>query len=146
MLKDAAHNAVLARVQGNTHNATVAAVTLILYVVDRNRAVLKLNAFHHLLHIFAAHGAVAFHLVYLIDIRRGMGQLAGHLAVVCEEQQSCRVFVQAAHGIDAFLAASLHQQHHCVALLRVVECRDVALWFVKQKVAFRFTAQNFATV
>ena len=116
----------------------LAVVTLvgILNSVGMYLAILQLNALSDLLQIFGSHILVEEDMVDLLLEELRMGQLAGKLTVVGQQQHTSGVAVQTTYRIDALGTCVLHEIHHSLTLLRIVAGSDVVLWLVEQHIYF----------
>ena len=132
--------------EGDADNAFVVEAFGVLDVVDFDGAVLEFDAFEHLLHILACDRLVEFDLVDLVDHRGRMGELAGELAVVGEEEESGGVAVETADRIDTFAAGAVDKHHDGLAFLRVVDGGDITFRLVHQEVTFGFGAEGLTAV
>ena len=82
----------------------------------------------------------------LVDLRGGVREFLGQLAVVGEEQQAGGGAVQSSHRVYALGAAAVHEHHDGAALLRVVGGGDEAFGLVEQEVAVALAAELLAAI
>ena len=106
----------------------------ILHVVGLYLAVFERDSVAYLLQVVCRDVLVKMHMVYFLLEELGVCELAGHVAVVGEQQHARGIAVEPAHGIDALGASVLHKVHHGLALLRVVACGNIVLGLVEQHV------------
>ena len=132
-LEDAAHNAVLTRMDLNAHLLLVHRIG-ILNGIGLDLTVFKHHAFGNLLQVVGRHIAVGIYMINLLLQELRMGQLRSQIAIVGQEQHTSGVTVQTTYGIDALRAGILHQVHHGLALLGIVARGDIVLRLVEKNV------------
>ena len=132
-LEDTAHDAVLARVDLDTHLLLVVSIR-ILYVICLDLAVLQRDTVSNLLQVMGGHVLVEVYVIDLLLQELRMGQFRSHVTIVRQEQHTGGVAVKTANRIDTLWASTLHEVHHRLTLLWIVTGRYVILWFVKQHV------------
>ena len=135
-LENAAHDAVAARMNLDAYLLLV--LLDIGDLVGENLAVFERDALGDTVHVSARQRLVERHLIDLLLPVRGVRELLREVAVVGEQQQSEAVFVQTPHGIDALRAGALHQLHHRLSGMGIVERGDITLGLVQHQVDFLF--------
>ena len=144
-LKDAAHDAVAARVDLDTGLLAVGGGD-VAHSIGVDGTVVELNAVGDVLHVLLADGLVGPHLIdFLLYILR-MGQLGCQVTVVGEQQHTGGVAVQSSHGVDALLAGTLHEVHDGLAAVGIVAGGDAVLGFVQQDVALLLGGYDLAVI
>ena len=63
-----------------------------------------------------------------------MGQLAGQVTIVGEQEHTRGVAVQTTHGIDTLAAGILHEVHHRLAVLGVIAGGHIILGLVEEHI------------
>jgi hypothetical protein len=134
-LEDTSHDTVLTAVDLDTYLAVVTLVG-ILNSVGMYLAILQLNALSDLLQILGSHVLVEEYMVDLLLEELRMGQLAGKLTVVGQQQHTGGVAVQTTYRIDALGTCVLHEIHHRLALLGIVAGSDIILRLIEQHIYF----------
>ena len=144
-LKDAAHDAVAARVDFDTGLIAVG-VGGIGDGVGVDGAVLKLDAVGDALHIFLGDVLVAPYVIdLLLDVLR-VCELRGEVAVVGEQQHAGGVAVETSDGVDALGACTLDEVHDRGAVLRILARGDAVLGLVEQDVALALQCHHLVVV
>ena len=102
----------------------------VAYLIDLDRAVFKHETFLNLLEVAFSQRLVECDVIQLFDFVAWVCECLGEFSVVSEEQQAKGVTVEAADGVDSFLACAFDEVHHGVALVWVIGCGDDAFWLV----------------
>ena len=132
MFEYTAHDTVAARVYLDTDLLLVLAC--IGYLVGIDLTVLERHALGYTLHVGTRQRLVECHLIYLLLLERRVRQLAGHIAVIGEKQQSHTVLVETSYGIYTLRAGVLHKIHHRFVGMRVVHRRHISLGLVQYEI------------
>ena len=103
-------------------------------------AVTELYAFQELLLVLFLEGGVQDHLVDLLLVVGGVGELFGHLSVVGEHKDAGGVLVQTANG-EYPGGAALEEIHHCFICVRVAGGGDIALGLIHHDIDLLFTLE-----
>ena len=135
MLEDTTHDAVLAAVNLDAY-LTLVGFAGIIDSIGMDFSVVEGDALSNLLEVAGSHLLVEIDMVDLLLEELGMGEFAGQVAIIGEQEHTCGVAVQTAHRIDTLGAGALHQIHHCLTLLGVVAGGNVILRFVEQHINF----------
>ena len=123
----------------NTHLALIVLVG-ILHGIGMYLTVFKRHALSYLFEIVSSDILVKMHMIHLLLQELGMGEFAGHIAIVGEQEHTGGVAVETAHGIDALGTSILHEIHYGLALLRIVAGGDVIFRLVEKHIDFLFKA------
>ena len=110
----------------------------ILYGICMHLSVFQLDTFCNLLHVVSRHILVQEHMVHLFLQILRVGQFAGQVTVVCQQQHTRGITIQTSNRIDALGTHVLHQIHHRLTLLRIITGGDVVFRFVEQHINFLF--------
>ena len=132
-LEDAAHDAVLARVNLDAYLFLIG-IAGILDGIGLDVTILQRDAFSYLLHVVSRYSLIEMHMIDFLFQELRMRQLRCQVSVICQEQHTRSVTVQTAHRIDAFRTSPLDEVHHRFALLRIITGGDIILGFVEQYV------------
>ena len=123
----------------NTHLALIVLIG-ILHGIGMYLTVFKRHALSYLFEIVSSDILVKMHMIHLLLQELGMGEFAGHIAIVGEQEHTGGVAVETAHGIDALGTSILHEIHYGLALLRIVAGGDVIFRLVEKHIDFLFKA------
>ena len=132
-LEDAAHNAVLARVNLDAYLLLVC-LAGIVNSISLDVAIFEGDALSNLLHIVSGNGSVKINMVDFLLQELRMSQLRSQVTIVGQKQHTSGVAVQTTNRIDAFLAGSLNKVHNSLALLGIVAGGDIVLRLVQQHI------------
>ena len=97
-------------------------------------SVLKVYTLCNALHILCSHRTVKEYVIYLLLKVLRMSQLTCQVTIVSEEQHTRCVTVQTTYRVYALRTYVLYEVHNSLALLWVVACGYIVLWFVKKYV------------
>ena len=124
--EDTADDMVTSRVYLDADFAHGRVVGDVVDFVDGDRAVFEHETFLNLREVGGCQRLVERDVVEFLHLVARVGECFSQFAVVGEQQQSDGVTVEAADGVDTFLACAFDEVHHGVALVRVVAGGDDA--------------------
>lgn len=105
----------------------------------RTRLAADANSLAQLLNVIFLRQPSDFYQICLGDVRSGLGQEVGQLAVIGHEQQAFTGVIKASDGIDTFTHV-LDQAHHRRAAFRIRDGGDITPGLVNQKINVLFSA------
>ena len=108
----------------------------ILDIVGLDLAVLELNTLGNLLEVVGCHVLVEINVIDFLLEELRMGEFRSKVTIVCQQEDTGGVTVEATYGINALGACTLDEIHDRLALLGVVAGSDVVLGFVEQHIDF----------
>ena len=108
----------------------------ILDIVGLDLAVLELNTLGNLLEVVGCHVLVEINVIDFLLEELRMGEFRSKVTIVCQQEDTGGVTVEATYGINALGACTLDEIHDRLALLGVVAGGDVVLGLVEQHIDF----------
>jgi hypothetical protein len=107
-------------------------------------AIIQQHTFQQVLLHFVIHIPLHTHQIFPVDDRRRMHQSVGQFTVIGEQQSPCGIAIQPSNRIHPVARCFGNQIDDRLAAFFVTGCGDRVLWFVKQDIYVRLTA-NFLT-
>ena len=133
MFEDTAHDAVLTRMNLDTHLLLIGVVS-VGYIVSLNHTVFQFNTLCYLAKVIKGDILVKEYVIYLLLQEFRVSQLRSQVTIVSEQEHTSSVAVETSYRVDALRASTLHKVHNGFALLRAIAGRNVILWLIEKHI------------